>query len=160
MHETPSSVTAGLSATCGLFDRVLRATRIRTCRHEFETDRGVQQSEHPSKHAGSDPKAFWLRPVVAVTASVQPESGRIVYSGPDLAHPFELRFSKEGIDLIVQNRPGSNLDGLVRVWPNASSLEASWCAGIAGAWFLAVRNRPAVRLPLPDSVPFFHRRSG
>ena len=28
--------------------------------------------------------------------------------------------SKEGRDHIVQNRPRSDLDGLVRVWPNAS----------------------------------------
>ena len=28
-------------------------------------------------------------------------------------------------DHIVQNRPGSDLDGLVRVWPNASGLEES-----------------------------------
>ena len=41
-----------------------------------------------------------------------------------------VRFSKEGMDLIVQNRPGSDLDGLVRVWPNTSGLEANRCAGI------------------------------
>ena len=36
----------------------------------------------------------------------------------------------------MQNRPGSDLDGLVRVWPNASGPEASWCAGIIwpGFW--------------------------
>ena len=43
------------------------------------------------------------------TASVQPESGRIVYAGSDFSHPFQLRFSKEGMDHIVQNRPGSDL---------------------------------------------------
>ena len=32
----------------------------------------------PSEHAGSDPEAFWFRPVMAITASVQPESGRVV----------------------------------------------------------------------------------
>ena len=32
----------------------------------------------------------------------------------------------------MQNRPGSDLDGLVWVWPNTSGLEASWCAGIIG----------------------------
>ena len=57
---------------------------------------------------------------MAIRASVQPESGRIVYAGSCFPHPFELRFSKEGMDQIVQNRPGSDLDGLVRVWPNAS----------------------------------------
>ena len=32
-------------------------------------------------------------------------------------------------------RPGSHLDGLVRVWPNTSGLEASWFAGIIGPGF-------------------------
>ena len=48
---------------------------------------------------------------------------------------FSSVFSKEGMDHIAQNRPGSGLDGLVRVWPNASGLEASWCAGIIGPGF-------------------------
>ena len=30
----------------------------------------------PSNHAGFDSEAFWLRPVMAITASVQPELGR------------------------------------------------------------------------------------
>ena len=90
----------------------------------------------PSKHAGSDPETFWLRPVMAITASVQPESGRIVYAGPDFPHPFQLRFSKEGMDHIAQNRSESDLDGLVRVWPNKPGLEASRCVGIIchGFW--------------------------
>ena len=74
----------------------------------------------PSKHAGSDPEVFWLRPVMAITASVQPESGRLVHVPSDFPHSFQLRFSKEGTAHIVQNRPRSSLDGLVRVWPNAS----------------------------------------
>ena len=46
-----------------------------------------------SKHAGSDPEAVWLRPVTAITASVQPQSGRIVYyARSDFPHPFQLRF--------------------------------------------------------------------
>ena len=69
-------------------------------------------------------------------ASVQPELGRIVYAGSDFPHPFQFRFSKEGMDLIAQNQPGSDLDGLARVWPNLSGLEASRCAGIIwpGFW--------------------------
>ena len=27
----------------------------------------------------------------------------------------------------MQNQPGSDLDGLVRIWPNSSAPEASWC---------------------------------
>ena len=32
------------------------------------------------------------------------------------------------MDHTVQNRPGSDLDGLVRVWPNASGLDPIWIA--------------------------------
>ena len=103
-------------------------------RHSFGTKLPSVQSV-PSKHAGSDPEAVWLRSVMAITASVQPESGRIVYARSDFPHPFQLRFSNEGVEHIVQNRPGSDLGGLVRVWPNASYLEASWCAGIMWTCF-------------------------
>ena len=37
---------------------------------------------------------------------------------------------KEGKDHFEQNRPGSNLGGLFRVWPNASGPKASRSAGI------------------------------
>ena len=70
-----------------------------------------------------------LWPVTAIAASVQPKSARIILdAGSDFPHPIQFRFSKEGMDHIVQNRPGSDLDGLIRVWPNTSGLEASWCA--------------------------------
>ena len=51
-----------------------------------------------------------------------------------------IRFSsvfpkKAWIIIIVQNRPGSYVDSLVRVWPNASGLKASRCAGIIGPGF-------------------------
>ena len=91
--------------------------------------------QFPSKHAGSDPEEFWLRLVVAITASVQPESARIVYATSDFPHPFQFRFSEEGMDHTVQDRPGSYLNGLVSVWPNASGLEASRCSGIIGPGF-------------------------
>ena len=48
---------------------------------------------------------------------------------------FSSIFPKEGMDRIVPNRPGSDLDGLVRLWPNASGLEANPCAGIIGPGF-------------------------
>ena len=86
-----------------------------------------------SEHAGPDSEAFWLRPVMAITASVQPESGRIVcMPSPSSRIRFGSVFPKEGPDRIVQNRPGSDLDGLVRLWPNASGPEASRCARIIG----------------------------
>ena len=114
---------------------------------------------HPSKHAGSDSEAFWLRPVMAIMASVQPESARIVYLGSNFPHPIRFRFSKEGLNPTVQNRPGSDLDDLVRFWPNASGPEASRCARTAGPGFWQNATSP-LRFPVSDSVAFFHRRPG
>ena len=53
---------------------------------------------------------------MAITASVQLESARVVYAGSDFSHPIQFRLSKENMDHIAQNRPGSDLNGLVRVW--------------------------------------------
>ena len=99
------------------------------------------------KHAGSDQEAFWLWPVMAITASVQPESDRIVYAGSDFPHPFQLRISEKGMGHTVQNRLGSDLDGLARVWLNVSGLEASRCAGIIWPGFWQGCNRPATSFP-------------
>ena len=118
-------------------------------------------------------------------ASVQPESAWIVYPGSDFPHPIRFRFSKEGMDHIAQIRPGSDLAGLVRVWPNASDLEASWCAGIIGPGFWQeatgplsvshfqtrfrsstdvpdniVQNQPGSDLVLADCVRFWQNGSG
>ena len=86
---------------------------------------------------------------MAVMASVQPESGQIayIYAGSDFPHPFQLRFSKEGMGHIVQTRRGSDLDGLVRVWPHASGPEASWCAGTIWPGFWQDATGP---LPVSD----------
>ena len=68
---------------------------------------------------------------MAIMASVQPELGRMVYMpDPTSRIRFSSIFSKEDMDHIVQNWPGSDLDGLVRIWTNISGLEASWCAEI------------------------------
>ena len=83
-----------------------------------------------------------LWPVMAVTASVQPESARMVYARSDFPHPFQFRFSKEGPDHTAQNRPGSDLDGLVGVWSKTPGLEASRCAGIIGPGFWQDATRP------------------
>ena len=83
------------------------------------------------------------------------------YAGSDFPHPFQFRFSKEGMGHTVQNLPGSDPDGLAGVWLNSSGLEASWCqCRNQRVRFLAGRNRPATGYPLLDSVPFFHRRPG
>ena len=98
-------------------------------------------------------------------------------------HPFQFRFSKEGMEHLAQNRPGSHLNGLVMVWPNASGLEASRCAGIIGHGFWQdatgplpvphfqtrfrsstdipdkiVQNQPGYDLVLADCVRFWQKR--
>ena len=109
----------------------------------------------------------------------QNRSGRIQLPA-SVSVPF---FSKEGMDHIVQNRRGSDLDGLV--WSNASGLEASRFAGIIwpGFWQDAtgplpfshfqtrfrsstdvpdniVQNQPGSDLVLADCVRFWPNRSG
>ena len=79
---------------------------------------------------------------MAVTASVQPAPGHIVYARSDFPHPIQFSISKDGMDYIVRNRPGSDLDGLVRVWTTASGLQASRCAGIIGPGFWQDATRP------------------
>ena len=69
----------------------------------------------------------------------------------DFPHPIRSRSYKEGPDHIVQNRPGSDLHGLVRFWPNASGPEASRKARIIGPGFW--QNATG---PLPVS-PFLTR---
>ena len=108
-----------------------------------------------------------------------------IYAGSDFPHPFQFCFSKECMDHIARNRPGSDLDGVVRVWPNTSGLEASRCAGIIGPGFWqdatgplpvshfqirfrsstdvpdnVVQNQPGSDLVLVDCVRFWPNRSG
>ena len=122
---------------------------------------------------------------MAITASAQPESGQIVYARSNFPHLFQLHFSEEGMDHVVQNWRRSNLDGVVRVWPSASGLEPSWCAGIIWPGFLQVatsllpvsdfqtwfcfytnapdnivQNQPGSNLVLADCVRFRPSRSG
>ena len=51
-----------------------------------------------------------------------------------MLHLIQFRSAKEGLCHSVENQPGSNLDGLVRFWPNASGPEASLCARIIRPW--------------------------
>ena len=82
----------------------------------------------PSKHARSNLEECWLWLIVAIMANMQPKSGQTAYAGPNFPHQIRFHSSKEGMHHIVQNQPGSDLDGLVRFWPNAPGLEASQCA--------------------------------
>ena len=55
------------------------------------------------------------------------------------------------MDHTVQNRPGPNLDGLVKVWPNIWSGSKPVCRNHR-ARFLAERHQPATSFPVSDSV--------
>ena len=46
---------------------------------------------YPSKHGGSDSEVFWLQPDMAITASVQPESGWIQLSASSSVLYFQIR---------------------------------------------------------------------
>ena len=93
---------------------------------------------------------------MAVTASMQPELGHIVYAGSNFPHPFQLHFSKEDMDHIVQNRSRWPGQGLARrIWSGSKPRRRNHLAR-----FLAGRNRPAASFRLSDSVPFFHRHPG
>ena len=68
---------------------------------------------------------------MAIMASMQLELGRDVYAGSDFPHLIRFHSSKKGLDHIVQNQPGSDLDGQVQFWSNASGQErekACWHA--------------------------------
>ena len=51
---------------------------------------------------------------------------------PAYSIQFGSVFQKKSLDHFGQSRPGSDLDGLVRFWPNAPCPEAGWCARIVG----------------------------
>ena len=85
---------------------------------------------------------------MASTGNMQPESGWIVHAGFNFLHPIQFHSSKEGLDSIAQSRPRSNLDSLIRFWPNASGPEASWCARIRGPGFWQNET-----IPLVSSLP-------
>ena len=116
---------------------------------------------------------------MAVTARIGPDH----ISSPTSCIRFSSIFSNKGMDHTLQNWPGSDLDGLVRVWPNASGQVASRCAGIIepGFWqdapnplpvshFQArlhpstdvpgtiVQNQPGSNLVLADCVRFWPNR--
>ena len=112
---------------------------------------------------------------------MQLESGRIVdYAGSDILHPIRFLSSKEGQDHTVQNRPRSDLNGLVSLWPK----HLVWKQA-SGAWAWqnatgplpvfhfqtrlrsstygphhAVQNQPRSGLVLADCVGFWTNGSG
>ena len=76
-------------------------------------------------------------------ARIRPD--RIIMSDPTFRIQFGSVFSKEGPDQIVQNRSGSDLNGLVRFGANTSCPQASRCARIIRLG--SSRTQPARRWP-------------
>ena len=71
---------------------------------------------------------------ILVTASYGHYGQHIATIGPDciclsdFLHLIQFRSSKEGLDHTVHNWLGSDMDGLVRFWPNTRfGPETSWC---------------------------------
>jgi len=63
----------------------------------------------------------------------QNRAGSYNYASSDFPHPIQFRFfQRRHGSFIVQHRFRSDLDGLFRVWPSASGLEASRWTGIIG----------------------------
>ena len=85
-----------------------------------------------SKHTGSDSEAFWLRSVIKwpLWPAYSQNQARSYITGSNFLRPVQFCSSKEGLDQIVQNQPRSDLDGLVRFWPNESGPETNQCARI------------------------------
>ena len=109
----------------------------------------VQKLISPSKHAGSDPETFRLRPVMAITASVQPQSGRIVHAGSDFPQPFQFRFSKEGMDYIVQkNKNKKQTKTTTTKNPNPNWMAWSGFGLEASQMHLVCKNPPARFWPM------------
>ena len=86
---------------------------------------------NPSKHAGSDPEAFWVRPVMAITASMQPESGWIIYAGSDFNILFNSVFPKKAWAILHKTDPNliltawSGFGQTHLVWKQAGVQESS-----------------------------------
>ena len=137
---------------------------------------GVQESSGPV--SGRTQPACYQFPTFR-RGSVLPQTSRIklckTSPGSDFPHPFKFRFSKEGIGQTLQNQPGPDLDGLVRVWPNSSGLKASWCAGrtkLASCYFQTwlhsstdvldniIQNNPRSDLALADCARIWPNGSG
>ena len=78
---------------------------------------------------------------MAITASMRPGLGRIIYAGSNSYIVFRFRSSKEDLDHTVLNQPESDLDGLVRFWPNTSGLESSHRARIIGPSRFTCKHR-------------------
>ena len=73
---------------------------------------------------------------------------------------FSVPFFQRRHGPYLQNRPGSDLDGLARVWLNSSGLKASWCAGMIGLCFWQDTKPACCCFPFSGSVAFFHRHPG
>ena len=89
---------------------------------------------------------------MAVTASVQPELGRIVYAGSDFRIRFSSVFSKKAWIILCKTDPD-----LIFGWPGQGLAKRIWSESKPVsrnhlARFLAGRKRTATSFPLSDSV--------
>ena len=76
----------------------------------------------PSKHAWSDQEAFWLWPRMAITASVHPESGRVVYADPTSRIRFSSVFPKKAWIILCK----TDLDPIRMAWSAFCQTHLVW----------------------------------
>ena len=133
-------------------------------------------SAFPSKHARSDSEAFWLWPVMAITASMQPESGWIrlpasnsvqfFQKRPGSCHakPAQIRSGWPGHVLAKHIWSGSKPVHWAWFWPNANGLIPIFCFRLGCVLSISldhtVQNQPRSDLVLADCIRFWPNRSG
>ena len=69
------------------------------------------------------------------------------YAGSDIPHPIQFRSTKEDLDHFVQNRPGSDLDGLVSGFGQTHLVHKQAGVKEPRGPFLAERSRPRYQFP-------------
>ena len=154
-HSKQNDTTFVAHEHSKLNDNFCTPWTFKTEQHNFCKDFRLSPQKHtqPHKHARFDLEAFWLRPVMAIMASMQPELCQIVYAWSDFPQPVakkaQITLCKTDLDLIRMAWSG---------FGQTSCLEASQCAKITRPG--SAKMQPACCLPLPDSVAFFNRQPG
>ena len=79
--------------------------------------------------------------VMAIIASVQPESGGIIYAGPDFPHLIQFRFPKKAWSILCKTDP----DPIWMAWYGFGQMQKPSCL-VSGRTQLARHQFPTFRL--------------
>ena len=135
-RESPKSQSKLLVWKCNLFEHTWSNILLDT--HKEALTKKLKIKSQPPQQTCQ----IWSRCILVITtygcysqhaARIRPDH---VWINPASRIWYSSIFSNKGMDHTFQNWPRSDLDGLVRVWPNASGLVASQCAEIIepGFW--------------------------